>query len=360
MIDSQRKSLLTSTLLVAIVLLALLVLMLSSCSGTVPEPESGVEQSEDTQGVAAYEVIEQVEYVQDVADYEVEHEMPPYELPNDGESDLVSQYSLEHVSESDVTVHMFVGSRILEVAIIDVNGNRVNYLPYGYEVRWSLAADDEVYVDFRVNVGTIGINAWIVGSQITTQPIVVTAQLYSLKDEDVATGLAVENAIAVFDVVVEYRFHPKYHTIIIDASGKFSSFVLFQMIGFGHDFSCTNPNIWGLGSEGHSYPITLTPENRIIIHTEGSPLHNRGASAYVMREITDDLWERHRIQAFVFGGDITLISQYGILSQFSELHEDNFYFELTDDGANGDFEIQYILYHEIPYSSLLRLFGLTP
>ena len=71
-----------------------------------------------------------------------------------------------------------------------------------------------------------------------------------------------------------------------------------------------------------------------------------------VREEAYNLWDMLGIQIFVFGGDVTLLSKVGILSQMPELQEDNLYFDLT---TSGDFELQYIMYHEQPDSRLWQL-----
>ena len=73
----------------------------------------------------------------------------------------------------------------------------------------------------------------------------------------------------------------------------------------------------------------------------------------LVREITNDIWEKWGIQAFEWGGDITLIGKHGTISQIPEFHEDEFHFELE---VTYDFEVQYIVYHERADSMLLQLF----
>jgi len=68
-----------------------------------------------------------------------------------------------------------------------------------------------------------------------------------------------------------------------------------------------------------------------------------------IREITNDLWDKTGIQAFLYGGDVTLISREGVLSQLMDVYEDALYFNLITD--NG-FELLYIMYHEQPESAL--------
>jgi len=73
-----------------------------------------------------------------------------------------------------------------------------------------------------------------------------------------------------------------------------------------------------------------------------------------LTDATGDLWENWGIQAFVYGGDTTLISRRGILSQIPELHDDMLYFDLV---TQGDFETQYIMFHEREESKLWQLLG---
>ncbi|MCL2358003.1 MAG: hypothetical protein FWC70_12765 [Defluviitaleaceae bacterium] len=62
------------------------------------------------------------------------------------------------------------------------------------------------------------------------------------------------------------------------------------------------------------------------------------------------------MQIFEYGGDVTLISPCGALSQMPELVNDNFHFPLwLSDPPDYEHEVQYILYHELPYSSLWSL-----
>ena len=124
-------------------------------------------------------------------------------------------------------------------------------------------------------------------------------------------------------------------------------------VGPFYEFGNTYPAT-GRGSEWYSYPITFSSTGRMIINTYGSLLYSIGEQDHIIKEITGDLWDKFGIQAFVYGGDITLVSQRGILSQIVELYEDNFYFGLIEDSG---FELQYILYQEIPESNLLRLLG---
>jgi len=72
----------------------------------------------------------------------------------------------------------------------------------------------------------------------------------------------------------------------------------------------------------------------------------------LIREETHGLWDLLRVQVFTFGGDVLLISRIEILSQLPELSEDNLNFDLE---ISGDFELQYILYHELPESTLWKM-----
>jgi len=73
-------------------------------------------------------------------------------------------------------------------------------------------------------------------------------------------------------------------------------------------------------------------------------------------ELTTTQWDELGIQIFEYGGDVTLISLCGVLSQMPELVNDNFHFTLyVLDSPSHEHEVQYILYHELPYSSLWSL-----
>ena len=72
----------------------------------------------------------------------------------------------------------------------------------------------------------------------------------------------------------------------------------------------------------------------------------------IFQDVSGELWYRYGIQIFLYAGDATIISRRGILSQFPELHEDNFYFDLY---VGGGFEMQYIMLHEQPESNLWQL-----
>jgi hypothetical protein len=71
-----------------------------------------------------------------------------------------------------------------------------------------------------------------------------------------------------------------------------------------------------------------------------------------VREITNNLWEMWGIQAFEYGGDVTLIGRLGALSQIPEFNEDEHYFSLE---TTGEFELLYIMYHEREGSGLWQL-----
>ncbi|MCL2358058.1 MAG: hypothetical protein FWC70_13050 [Defluviitaleaceae bacterium] len=71
-------------------------------------------------------------------------------------------------------------------------------------------------------------------------------------------------------------------------------------------------------------------------------------------ETTGDLWSEWSIQSFEWGGDTTLVSRRGILSQIPELHDDILYFQLV---TQGDFEMQYIMFHEREGSKLWQILG---
>jgi hypothetical protein len=100
------------------------------------------------------------------------------------------------------------------------------------------------------------------------------------------------------------------------------------------------PNAWGRGSDLGYEPITEEPDGRLTMR--------RGT----VREVTHDLWENRGLQAFEWGGDVTLIGREGALSQIPEYHSDAFYFNLS---IFGEFEMQYIMYHEREGSALWHL-----
>jgi len=84
-----------------------------------------------------------------------------------------------------------------------------------------------------------------------------------------------------------------------------------------------------------------------------------------VREITNNMWSKWGIQAFVYGGDVTLIGGPGTLTEIPEFHEDTFYFPLATDAdlmfedgtsfASFEYEMQYIMHHELPNSRLWQL-----
>jgi len=75
-----------------------------------------------------------------------------------------------------------------------------------------------------------------------------------------------------------------------------------------------------------------------------------------INELTTTQWDELGVQIFEYGGDVTLISLCGVLSQIPELADDSFHFPLDVlDSPFHEHEVQYILYHELPYSSLWSL-----
>jgi len=99
----------------------------------------------------------------------------------------------------------------------------------------------------------------------------------------------------------------------------------------------------------------LTFENGRLIMTNNPYRWGRGD----LRELTTTQWEDFGIQIFEFGGDITLISKYGILSQMPELLEDSLIHTLNTSIHPRDsgivYETQYIQHCELPGSSLWQL-----
>ena|GEM_PF-2450744 len=80
------------------------------------------------------------------------------------------------------------------------------------------------------------------------------------------------------------------------------------------------------------------------------------APRMLAREVTTTHRDEWGIQIFQYAGDVAFISLCGVLSQMSELVDDNFRFPLyTLSSPCHELEIQYILYHELPDSSLWSL-----
>ena len=112
------------------------------------------------------------------------------------------------------------------------------------------------------------------------------------------------------------------------------------------------------GSE-RSFPLQVLPDGRIYVEE-----HGFGLAGSVV-ELTTTQWEEWGIQIFFFGGDITIIGKYGTLTSIPEFHEDDFYFpfifgdSFTSPGSswrlNYEFEMQYIMHHEIADSVLIQL-----
>jgi hypothetical protein len=70
------------------------------------------------------------------------------------------------------------------------------------------------------------------------------------------------------------------------------------------------------------------------------------------QDVTNDLWERWGIQAFLYCGDVTFISRRGIISELPEFNENEHYFNLV---LSDDFELQYIMHHEREGSGLWQV-----
>jgi len=112
------------------------------------------------------------------------------------------------------------------------------------------------------------------------------------------------------------------------------------------------------GSE-RGFPLQVLPNGRIYVKE-----HNFGAAGSVV-ELTTTQWEEWGVQIFIFGGDITVIGRYGTLTSIPEFHEDDLYFpfifgdSFSPQGSarrlNYEFEIQYIMHHEIVDSALMQL-----
>jgi len=119
------------------------------------------------------------------------------------------------------------------------------------------------------------------------------------------------------------------------------------------------------------YSISNTRRYRIIELLDGRiTAEDRDGRPSPVTDITADQWDDWRIQVFRFGGDITLLGGRGTLTQIPEFHEDEFYFLLRTDEAlvledgtptaSREFELQYIMRHEISGSALCRLLGIEP
>ena len=93
---------------------------------------------------------------------------------------------------------------------------------------------------------------------------------------------------------------------------------------------------------------SFTIQNNRIIMVETGRLD-------FVREIVTTQSERLGIQILTYGHDIKLISGVGIISQAPEWQEDDFHFTLAFISWLEGFESQYIMYHELPYSSLWQL-----
>jgi len=262
-------------------------------------------------------------------------------------------YRLEVVGDDNATAFIGVGGPRLEVAVFDNRGKKMSVLPAGYEVRWFVEEEGWGFVEASRTsiIDPVGATVWADAMQITDNPVRITAQLYGLGASEAGHSAPIDGAFVFFEVSVEYLYFQKYR--FLTPYGQHS--IMMFMVGYGYVFGNTDPRVWN-SSEWYSYPITLDHNGRMMVHTDGSQLYSIGEEAHIIREITENLWEDFRIQAFVYGGDITLVSPRGILSQIPELHEDNFHFDIS---ASPDFDIQYILYHEISYSSLLHMLGLS-
>lgn len=95
----------------------------------------------------------------------------------------------------------------------------------------------------------------------------------------------------------------------------------------------------------------MNPENtwRLVIHNPEPEM----LSEVPLQEITNGLWEKWGIQAFVYGGDVTLIGRHGTISQLPEFNEAEHHFALD---ITGEFELQYIY---VPRKRRLRLVAIA-
>jgi len=111
-----------------------------------------------------------------------------------------------------------------------------------------------------------------------------------------------------------------------------------------------------VGSERYFFVHTMLDGS---VEIEGDHL---GLAGEVI-DLTTHQWEEWGVQILSFAGDKILLGGRGSLTSIPEFHEDNFYFPLeTDeryvyphDGARREFEMQYIISHEMSESALLQL-----
>ena len=124
-----------------------------------------------------------------------------------------------------------------------------------------------------------------------------------------------------------------------------------------HSEADTSPARRGWMSSDSYYPIRALPDARIV-------MEGHGDRPSPVTDITTTQWEDWGIQVFRFAGDITLIGGRGSLTQIPEFNEDDFHFRLDThenySQTSREFELQYIMRHEISDSALCRLLGIEP
>jgi len=122
-----------------------------------------------------------------------------------------------------------------------------------------------------------------------------------------------------------------------------------RIIGWGHDRESAFLNYHEReGSELWAWLMNSDNAHLLNVHNP----HPEIITYAPIREITGDLRENRRIQAFVFGGDVTFISRRGSISQLPAFYKDEFYFALD---TTDNFEVQYVMYHERESSHLWEL-----
>jgi len=131
--------------------------------------------------------------------------------------------------------------------------------------------------------------------------------------------------------------------VLTNWAGQFNTRPFFDYIGASSDFEIGLIYIY---------------EGRLIVRK----IENNWGRVYITEKTTTQ-WDDWQIQIFQYAGDVTLISPLGVLSQMPQLQEDDFWFPLyitspyrwNPQQARFDYEMQYILYHELPNSSLWHL-----
>jgi len=161
----------------------------------------------------------------------------------------------------------------------------------------------------------------------------------------------VTDANSVIDVVI----YPENFVVLWDADGILSQLPEAQTDGFfgngrqhnvGHFFIAYDER-----AESSLWKWLMNPGNAGWLNVVNPEPETISVS---VRETTGDLWSHWGIQAFEWGGDTTLVSRRGVLSQIPELHDDILYFQLV---TQGDFEVQYIMFHEREGSKLWQILG---